>query len=65
MNREETAGLGLGGLVALVMGSSGLFFLPTLGIPGATVLSHALPEWDLALGAGIHALDRPELPADL
>jgi serine protease len=47
-------GLGFGGFAALVMGSSGLFFLPTLGIPGAAVLAHGLPDWDLALGAGLH-----------
>jgi serine protease len=52
------AGLGIGGLSALVVGASGLFFLPQLGlgdVPGAQVFAHGLPEWDLALfGAAGH-----------
>jgi serine protease len=47
-------GLGLGGAVALVVGSSGLFFLPHLGIPSLTVLSQGLPAWGMAFGANAH-----------
>jgi serine protease len=47
------AGLGFSGLVTLVMGSSGLFFLPTFGLPGASLVTHGLPDWDLGL-AGLH-----------
>ena len=48
-------GLGLGGLLALVVGSSGLFFLPHLSIgPVGTILEHGLPAWDLAFGAAAH-----------
>ncbi len=46
--------LGLGGVVALVMGSSGLFFLPQLGLPHLTMLTQGLPAWDLAFGAAHH-----------
>src|SRR5581483_2065573 len=49
------AGLGFAGFVTLVMGSSGLFFLPTFGLPGASLVVHGLPEWDLGLG-GIHGI---------
>lgn len=47
-------GFGVGGLLALIVGSSGLFFLPHLSIPGATLLEHGLPAWDLAFGASAH-----------
>jgi serine protease len=47
-------GLGVGGLVALLVGSSGLFFLPRLGVPGATFLTQGLPAWDLAFGVAAH-----------
>jgi serine protease len=46
-------GLGGGGIVALVLGSSGLFFLPLLGLD-ATMLTHGLPAWDLMLGPAHH-----------
>ncbi len=47
------AGLGFAGVAAMVMGSSGLFFLPQLGF-SSTMLAHGLPEWDLMLGASWH-----------
>jgi serine protease len=51
-------GLGIGGGLALLVGASGLFFLPQLGLgalPGAQLFAHGFPEWDLALfGAASH-----------
>src|SRR5262249_20611083 len=52
------ATLGWRGVVAMVVGASGLFFVPELGLgqlPGAAVFAHGLPEWDAALfGAAAH-----------
>jgi serine protease len=40
-------GLGVGGFVALVVGSSGLFFLPQLvHVPAASILAHGFPAWE-------------------
>ncbi len=40
-------GLGLGGVAALVIGSSGLFFLPQLvHVPAAAILAHGFPAWE-------------------
>jgi serine protease len=49
-------GLGAGGWVALVVSAGGLFFVPQLGfaLPGSSVWARALPDWDLAFGAGAH-----------
>lgn len=46
-------GLGAGGLGALVVGASGLFFLPQLlHVPAAAILAHGFPAWQPAvLGA--------------
>jgi serine protease len=46
------AGLGIGGAIALVVGSGGLFFLPAMG--ALSFLAQGLPAWDLAFGAGAH-----------
>jgi len=45
--------LGAGGFGALVVGASGLFFLPQLlHVPAAAVLAHGFPAWEPAvLGA--------------
>jgi serine protease len=44
---QAALGLGVGGLVALVVGSSGLFFLPQLmHIPAASILAHGFPAWE-------------------
>jgi serine protease len=38
--------LGVGGFAALVVGSSGLFFIPQLLlVPGAAVIAHGFPDW--------------------
>jgi serine protease len=50
----SAGGLGLTGLVGLVVGSSGLFFLPWLGIDGSGFWGRGLPAWDLGLGAALH-----------
>jgi serine protease len=55
--RKRAAGavaLGVGGVIAMVVGSSGLFFLPQLGITHLTALTQGLPAWDLAFGAAHH-----------
>jgi serine protease len=46
-------GLGAGGLGALVIGASGLFFLPQLmHVPAASIVAHGFPAWEpAALGA--------------
>ncbi|MDB4964375.1 MAG: peptidase and in kexin sedolisin [Myxococcales bacterium] len=46
-------GLGVGGFGALVVGASGLFFLPQLfSVPAASVLAHGFPAWEpAALGS--------------
>jgi serine protease len=46
-------GLGAGGLGALVVGASGLFFLPQLvHLPAASILAHGFPAWEpAALGS--------------
>ena len=42
-------GLGAGGLGALVVGASGLFFLPQLiHLPAAAILAHGFPAWEPA-----------------
>lgn len=42
-------GLGAGGLTALVVGASGLFFLPQLvHVPAAAILAHGFPAWEPA-----------------
>ena len=42
-------GLGAGGLAALVVGASGLFFLPQLiHVPAASILAHGFPAWEPA-----------------
>ena len=50
---------GLGGAFALVLGASGLFFVPQLfggsDLPGMAFLTHAIPAWDGPLfGAAAH-----------
>jgi serine protease len=43
-------GLGLGGFGALVVGASGLFFLPQLlHVPAAAILAHGFPAWQPAV----------------
>jgi serine protease len=56
LRRLGLAGVGLGaaGVASLIMGSSGLFFLGGLGLPGATFFAHGVPEWDMVLGAAHH-----------
>jgi len=54
LRRRGGSGLGGGGLVALVLGSSGLFFLPMMLGVDATILTHGLPAWDLVLGPAHH-----------
>jgi serine protease len=46
-------GLGAGGLGALIVGASGLFFLPQLvSVPAASILAHGFPAWQpAALGS--------------
>jgi serine protease len=40
-------GLGVGGFAALVVGASGLFFLPQLfHVPAASILAHGFPAWE-------------------
>ena len=42
-------GLGAGGLAAMVVGASGLFFLPQLiHVPAASILAHGFPAWEPA-----------------
>ena len=59
--RERGLGIPVGGrlLAGLVVGSSGLFFLPALGlgnVPVLGVLAHGFPAWDThVLGANGHA----------
>jgi serine protease len=48
------ARLGGAGVAAVVLGSSGLFFLPLAGIPGLRLLAQGLPAWDFVLGAAAH-----------
>jgi serine protease len=53
VGRRHGMRLGLGSLAGVVVGSSGLFFLADLlaGVPGAGLLTQAMPNWDLvALG---------------
>jgi serine protease len=50
LRRRQAVALGAGGFAALVIGSSGLFFLPSLGVPGLHLLAQGLPAWDQALG---------------
>jgi serine protease len=55
--RQLASGLGVGGWVTLVLGSSGLYFLPQLGlggVPGSTVFANGFPAWDLVFGAAAH-----------
>ncbi len=54
--RDLLARFGLGGVAALVVGASGLFFLPQLHVhaPAMALLSHGFPAWDQALGASWH-----------
>lgn len=47
-------GLGAGGLATMILGSSGLFFLPLLGLGTGWFFIHGLPSWDLAFGASAH-----------
>ena len=40
-------GLGVGGFAAMVVGASGLFFLPQLvHVPAASILAHGFPAWE-------------------
>lgn len=49
-------GLGMGGFGALVVGASGLFFLPQLWhVPAATILAHGFPAWEPAALGGVGA----------
>ena len=49
-------GLGAGGFGALVVGASGLFFLPQLWhVPAATILAHGFPAWEPAALGGVGA----------
>ena len=55
--RNLLAHFGLGGVAALVVGSSGLFFLPQVHVhaPAMALLSHGFPAWDeAAFGATWH-----------
>jgi serine protease len=50
-------GFGAGGWAALLLSSSGLFFLGSLGlggVPGAVVLGNGFPALDLVFGAAAH-----------
>jgi serine protease len=47
-------GLGAGGVATMILGSSGLFFLPLLGLGTGWFFTHGLPSWDLAFGAAAH-----------
>ena len=47
-------GLGVGGFGALVVGASGLFFLPQLvHVPAASILAHGFPAWEPAALGGV------------
>ncbi len=47
-------GLGVAGLASLVVGASGLFFVPSLGGAAGTLVTQGLPAWDLLLGSAAH-----------